>query len=95
VWPAIKTTAEEVSLLDNLHAIQSAARSAGIQKVIVACIESIARYAMELGYHVALVKDVTAAFKREMMHAAHELNGPTYAHSIVDTRELIQALHQD
>jgi len=97
VWPAIKTTAEEVSLLDNLRAIQSA----GIQRVIIVgllantCIESIARYAMELGYHVALVKDVTAAFKREMMHAAHELNGPTYAHSIVDTRELIQALHQD
>jgi hypothetical protein len=24
--------------------------------------------------------------------AAHELNGPTYAHSIVDTRTLLQAL---
>jgi hypothetical protein len=29
------------------------------------------------------------------MVAAHELNGPTYAHSIVDTRELLQALKQD
>jgi nicotinamidase-related amidase len=45
------------------------------------CIESTARFGMELGYHVTLVRDATAAFSHEMMHAAHELNGPTYAHS--------------
>jgi nicotinamidase-related amidase len=56
------------------------------------CIESTARYAMELGYHVTLVRDATAAVKREMMHAAHELNGPTYAHAILTTRELVAAL---
>lgn len=56
------------------------------------CIESTGRFAMELGYRVTLVRDATAAFKREMMHAAHELNGPTFAHSIVTTSELIQAL---
>ncbi|WP_219217599.1 isochorismatase family cysteine hydrolase [Variovorax boronicumulans] len=177
LWPAIQPIAEEVHLLDNLRAIQSATRKAGIQKVIVphrrwqpgdyecwchpsptqrllmtrktfakdswggewhpefgpqagdivvhehwassgfantdldfqlkqhgishvilvgllanTCIETTARYAQELGYHVTLVKDATAAFQREMMHAAHELNGPTYAHSIVDTRALLQAL---
>jgi hypothetical protein len=27
-----------------------------------------------------------------MMHAAHELNGPTYAHAILKTSELISAL---
>ncbi|MGF6961802.1 isochorismatase family cysteine hydrolase [Paraburkholderia youngii] len=56
------------------------------------CIEATARYATELGYHVTLVKDATAALKREMMRAAHELNGPTYAHNIVSARELIAAL---
>ena len=56
------------------------------------CIESTARFAMELGYHVTLVRDATAAFSHEMMHAAHELNGPTYAHNIVSTEELIEAL---
>jgi nicotinamidase-related amidase len=45
-----------------------------------------------LGYHVTLVRDATAAFRAEMMHAAHELNGPTFAHSIVTTQELIEAL---
>lgn len=56
------------------------------------CIESTGRFAMELGYHVTLVRDATAAFKPEMMHAAHELNGPTFAHAILTTAELIVAL---
>lgn len=70
----------------------------GITHVIVigllanTCIESTGRYAMELGYHVTLVRDATAALKPEMMRAAHDLNGPTFAHSITTTRELLQAL---
>jgi nicotinamidase-related amidase len=70
----------------------------GITHVIVVgllantCIECTARYASEMGYHVTLVRDATAAFKREMMHAAHELNGPTFAHAIVTTDELIENL---
>ncbi|MFI6785988.1 isochorismatase family cysteine hydrolase [Nonomuraea sp. NPDC050383] len=55
------------------------------------CIESTGRFAMELGYHVTLVRDATAAFLPEMMHAAHELNGPTFAHAIITTRELTTA----
>ena len=47
---------------------------------------------MELGYHVTLVTDATAAFTKEMMHAAHELNGPTFAHAILTTAELVAAL---
>jgi nicotinamidase-related amidase len=47
---------------------------------------------MELGYHVTLVRDATAAFSHEMMHAAHVLNGPTFAHAILTTAELIAAL---
>lgn len=56
------------------------------------CIESTGRYAMELGYHVTLVRDATAAFSKEMMHAAHELNGPTYAHAILTTDQLLPLL---
>ncbi|MHB8811703.1 MAG: cysteine hydrolase family protein [Steroidobacteraceae bacterium] len=56
------------------------------------CIESTARFAMELGYHVTLVRDATAAATEEMMHAAHEINGPAFAHAIVTTKELISAL---
>jgi nicotinamidase-related amidase len=70
----------------------------GVEKVILigllanTCIESTGRFAMELGYHVTLVTDATAAFSQEMMHAAHQLNGPTYAHAILTTAELISAL---
>jgi pimeloyl-ACP methyl ester carboxylesterase/nicotinamidase-related amidase len=70
----------------------------GIENVIVigllanTCIESTSRFAMELGYHVTLVKDATAALNREMMRAAHELNGPTFAHAIFTTEELLGAL---
>ena len=72
----------------------------GISYVIIAgllantCIETTARYATELGYHVTLVRDATAAFKLEMMYSAHELNGPTFAHAIVTTDELIAYLPQ-
>lgn len=47
---------------------------------------------MELGYHVRLVRDATAAFQHELMHAAHALSGPTCAHTILTTKELVDAL---
>ena len=69
----------------------------GIRKVILVgfiantCVESTGRYAMELGYHVTLIKDATAAFNKDGMHAA-QVNGPTYAHAITTTSALIEAL---
>jgi nicotinamidase-related amidase len=73
-------------------------RRHGIERVIVigllanTCIETTAKYAAELGYHVTLVRDATAAFKTEAMHAAHAINGPTYAHQIVSTLAVVEAL---
>jgi nicotinamidase-related amidase len=70
----------------------------GITHVIVVgllantCVECTARYASELGYHVTLVRDATAAFRHDMMHAAHELNGPTFAHVVATTAELVATL---
>ena len=58
------------------------------------CVEVTSRYATELGYHVTLVRDATAAYGEDRMHAAHELNGPTYAHAILTTAELLAALRQ-
>jgi nicotinamidase-related amidase len=69
----------------------------GIQKIILigmlanTCIESTGRFGMELGYHVTLVKDATAAESWEAMHAA-ELNGPTFAHAVLTTHELLAVL---
>jgi len=73
-------------------------QQAGIERVILVgmiantCIEATGRFAMELGYHVTLVKDATAAFTPEAMHAAHEINGPTYAHAITTTAALVAEL---
>jgi nicotinamidase-related amidase len=56
------------------------------------CIESTGRFGMELGYHVTLVRDATAAFSLAGMQAAHDLNGPTFAHEIFTTAELLNRL---
>lgn len=72
-------------------------RQRGIDHVVTVgmlantCIESTSRSATELGYHTTLVRDATAALSREGMHTAHEINGPTFAHAIVTTDELVTA----
>ncbi|OQP38639.1 isochorismatase [Niastella yeongjuensis] len=58
------------------------------------CIEATGRFGMELGYHVTLVKDATAANNWENMHAAHDINGPAYAHAILTSEELIGMLKE-
>ena len=69
----------------------------GIEKLILvglvanSCIESTARFGMELGYHVTLVKDATAAFNKAGMEAA-PTNAPMYAHAILSTAELLPQL---
>lgn len=69
----------------------------GIQRVVLigllanTCLESTGKYAADLGYHVTLVRDATAAFSSLAMTCAHEINGPTYAHAIVSTAELLTA----
>jgi nicotinamidase-related amidase len=70
----------------------------GIRRLILVgmiantCIEATGRFGMELGYHITLIKDATAAFSLEAMHAAHAINGPTYAHAILTTAELLEKL---
>lgn len=70
----------------------------GVQRVILigllanTCVETTGKFAAELGYHVTLVRDATAAYSPEAMQAAHDINGPTYAHAIVTTSELLAAL---
>ena len=73
-------------------------RQRRVERIIVVgmmantCIEATARCGAELGYHVTLVRDATAAFSSDAMHAAHEINGPTFAHAILTTDTAIAAL---
>lgn len=59
------------------------------------CIETSARVAAALGYHVTLVRDATAAMSAEAMHAAHDINGPTYAQAILTTNEVVKHLVEE
>ena len=47
--------------------------------------KGIVRFAAELGYEVTLVKDATADYSDEAMHAALDINIPNYASAIVTT----------
>jgi ureidoacrylate peracid hydrolase len=70
----------------------------GIHKLIVTgliahtCVEATVRYAAELGYDVTVVKDATADYSDEHMHAALEVNLPSYASAIVTTKEVVDLL---
>ena len=81
--------------------LDSQLKQRGIQKIILVgmiantCIEATGRLGMELGYHVTIVKDATAAFSHEGMHAALEVNGPAFAHAILTTKELLSLLHTE
>jgi nicotinamidase-related amidase len=70
----------------------------GIHRLIVTgmiahtCVESTVRFAAELGYEVTMVKDATADYSDEHMHAALVTNLPNYASAIVTTKEIVGAL---
>jgi ureidoacrylate peracid hydrolase len=55
------------------------------------CVEATVRYAAELGYEVTMVKDATADYSDEEMHAALDVNIPNYANTTVTTNEVVEA----
>jgi nicotinamidase-related amidase len=56
------------------------------------CVEATVRYAAELGYEVTMVKDATADYSDEEMHAALDVNIPNYASAIVTTDEVVESI---
>jgi ureidoacrylate peracid hydrolase len=56
------------------------------------CVEATVRYAAELGYEVTMVKDATADCSDVEMHAALDVNIPSYASAIVITEEIVEAI---
>ncbi|MGZ5895533.1 MAG: isochorismatase family cysteine hydrolase [Xanthobacteraceae bacterium] len=70
----------------------------GIRQLIVigliahTCVEATVRYAAELGYEVTVVRDATADYSDEMMHAALDINIPNYAGGVVTTDEIIDLI---
>jgi ureidoacrylate peracid hydrolase len=70
----------------------------GIHQLIVigliahTCVEATVRYAAELGYEVTVVKDATADYSDEAMHAALDINIPNYANAVVTTNEIVELI---
>jgi len=70
----------------------------GIHRLIVigliahTCVEATVRFAAELGYDVTVVRDATADYSDEAMHAALEVNLPNYASAIVTTNEIVDLI---
>ena len=74
-------------------------RAHGIEHIVLAgmrantCIDSTARYGVELGYHVTLIKDGIAAFSWEEIKATTETNFPHYGHAIFSTEDFINIIN--
>jgi len=70
----------------------------GIHKLIVigliahTCVEATIRFAAELGYGVTMVRDATADYSDEEMHAALDVNIPNYASDIVTTDQVVSSI---
>jgi ureidoacrylate peracid hydrolase len=70
----------------------------GIHQLIIigliahTCIEATVRYAAELGFDVTVVRDATADYSDEMMHAALDISMPNYASTIAGTEEIVAAI---
>jgi len=56
------------------------------------CVEATVRYAAELGYQVTMIKDATADYSDEEMHAALDVNIPNYASAVVTTAEIVESI---
>ena len=70
----------------------------GIERLIVVgliahtCVEATVRFAAELGYDVTMVRDATADYSPEEMHAALDINIPNYAGAVVTTDQIVDSL---
>ena len=85
-------------MLQRLRQHGSGFAAQGIHQLIVigliahTCIEATVRYAAELGYDVTVVRDATADYSDEMMHAALDINMPNYASALVTTKEIVGSI---
>jgi ureidoacrylate peracid hydrolase len=69
----------------------------GVHRLIVigliahTCVEATVRFGAELGYDVTVVRNATASYSDEHMHAALHVNLPNYA-AVTTTREIVDAI---
>jgi nicotinamidase-related amidase len=69
----------------------------GIKLIVIGliahtCVEATVRFAAELGYEVTVVRDATADYTDDHMHAALDINIPNYASAVVSTAEIMASI---
>ena len=70
----------------------------GIERLIVigliahTCVEATVRFAAEMGYDVTMVKDATADYSDDEMHAALDVNIPNYASAVITAQGVVGAI---
>jgi len=75
-------------------------RMHGIENIVImgmranTCIDSTARYGVELGYHVTLIKDGIGAFSHEEIRATVETNFPNYGHTLLSSQEFVKSISE-
>jgi nicotinamidase-related amidase len=73
-------------------------RNSNVERLVVigliahTCVEATVRFAAELGYDVTMVRDATADYSDDAMHAALDVNIPNYASAVVTTSEIVKLL---
>lgn len=88
-WTASGFANTDLDFLLKLHDIDHIA-IAGMRANT--CIDSTARYGVELGYHVTLIKDGIAAFAWEEIKATTEITFPNYGHALLSTDDFIKQI---
>ena len=78
--------------LDLLLKTHGAHKLIVIELIAHTCVEATVRFAAELGYEATVVRDATADYSEEAMHAALDVNLPSYANAIVTTNEVVETL---
>jgi nicotinamidase-related amidase len=76
------TPATGDAVVDTVLAVLGAASEEGLT----------VRDAAELGYQVTMVRDATADYSDEEMHAALDVNIPNYASAVVGTEDIVASL---
>src|SRR4029077_14940147 len=73
-------------------------KARGIHRLIVigliahTCVEATVRFAAELRYQVTVVKDATASYSAEHMHAVLDVTIPNSPRAVVGTEDIVASL---
>jgi ureidoacrylate peracid hydrolase len=73
-------------------------RKHGVEQLVImgllahTCVEATVRHAAELGYGITVVRDATADYSDREMHAALDVNMPSYASHMATTQEIVDLL---